>query len=161
MWPWKCIFLSCTLLRAWKPTTSVLLTSWSMNTKVHLCVWKVLIRILNYASFHNVVHSITRSIIYITLFFTLQVIQDIRLVIRKYWRRWRGLFISRLSWKTTPFSTHSPITMMEQWMPALSVSTHTHTPCVITAPAGGYYPFHCPDRRGESSAPVSVDLVEL
>lgn len=33
----------------------------------------------------------------------------------------------------------SPITMMEQWMLALSVSTHTSY--IITAPAGSYFPF--------------------
>lgn len=61
-------------------------------------------------------------------FFPLQVTQDTSFVIRKYLRWWRGLFISRTSLKTPMFFMHSPITLTELWMRALSVSEHTH-PC--------------------------------
>lgn len=83
-------------------------------------------------TFHIVVSSLIRSILYSAVLFLFQVIQDIRLVIRRCSGWWRGLFISRLSSKTATFSMHSPITMTEQWMRALSVSTHSHPPYVIT-----------------------------
>lgn len=56
-----------------------------------------------------------------------QVPLDTRPVIRRCLRWWKGLFISPSASKATASSMHSPITMTERWMPALSVSKHSHT----------------------------------